>query len=520
MYDWLVVSGVTLTPWIAGFCSAIAGRVGMSGDRAARVAASVVGAGFVVTVAVAIAATAGARQPARVEFGSTYLHLDALALLMSMLVLGLSALIQIFAIRYLRGDLRQVWFVSAANLLTGFTVSMACAGSVALFAVAWIGAGAALVLLLATYRPLTQAREGIRRTGSRFVIADTAFLVPVVILLVVAGGDIPLDQLGAVTEALPAPLQLAGAVLLVAAALARSSQIPFQGWLPFTLAAPTPVSALMHAGVVNAGAILLIRFAPAIAPHQSVMIGVFLAGAVTLVYASAVRLVRPDVKGRLVFSTMAQMGFMIMACGLGAFAAAIFHLVAHSLFKSTLFLGAGMGVRQHAVDRDLPARRPHSPLALAVAVSLSVLVSLAALAAAKWMFSPTVSTASVGLLVFVALTAAVALGTALSTDFSSRTLLTGAASIVMLAFGYVALLQVFTVALEPATPLDAAPAWLLAVPAAGLIAVQLLSRNPRQLAHLRDAVYTRSVTTALPRPPVRPRTPVRPRPSVTTGVPS
>lgn len=518
MSDWLVVGGVTLTPWIAGLCAALLGWAGASGDRAARLAATVVGVGFVATIVIAIASVAAPHRSEQVVFGSTSVHLDALALILSVLVLGLSALIQVFAIRYLRGDLRQVWFVVAANLLTGFTVLMVCAGSVALFTVAWIGAGAALVVLLATYRPLAQARDGIRRTGSRFMIADTVFLVPVAILLVTAKGDIPLDQLGAVAESLPLPLQLTCAALLVVSALARSSQIPFQGWLPFTLAAPTPVSALMHAGVVNAGAILLIRFAPAIAPHQAVMIGVFVAGAVTLVYASAVRLVRPDVKGRLVFSTMAQMGFMIMACGLGVFAAAIFHLVAHSLFKSTLFLGAGMGVRQHAVDRDLPPRENYSPFTLAAAVTLSVLVPLAALSAAEWVFSPDVSTASTALLVFVAVTASVALGTALSTNFSARTFLTGTATIALLAFGYVALLQMFTAALEPATTINAGPAWLLALPAVGLIAVQLLSRNPRQLAHLRDLVYARTVTTALPRPPAIPRPPVVPRPSVTTGV--
>ncbi|WP_130178662.1 proton-conducting transporter membrane subunit [Cryobacterium sp. SO1] len=512
MSDWLVVGGVTMAPWIAGLCAALLGWAGVSGNRVARLAATVVGAGFVATVAVALTSVAAPHQSEQVVFGSTSVHLDALALILSLLVLGLSALIQVFAIRYLRGDLRQVWFVVAANLLTGFTVLMVCAGSVALFTVAWVGAGAALVVLLATYRPLAQARDGIRRTGSRFMIADTAFLVPVAILLVTARGDIPLDQLGAVAESLPLPLQLTCAVLLVVSALARSSQIPFQGWLPFTLAAPTPVSALMHAGVVNAGAILLIRFAPAIAPHQAVMVGVFVAGAVTLVYASAVRLVRPDVKGRLVFSTMAQMGFMIMACGLGAFAAAIFHLVAHSLFKSTHFLGAGMGVRQHAVDRDLPPRKIYSSSALAAAVTLSVLVTLAALAAAEWVFAPTEATASTALLVFVAVTASVALGTALSTDFSPRTVLTGTASIMLLTFGYVALLQMFTAVLEPATTINAAPAWLLLLPTVGLIAVQLLSRNPHQLAHLRDHVYTRTVTTTLPRPPALPRT------SVSTGV--
>ncbi len=510
MVDWLVVGGVTLTPWIAGLCTAIAARLGASGDRAARLAAAVVGTGFLFTVATAIASTAALHQSARVGLGSTSVQLDALALILSMLVLGLSAIVQVFAIRYLRGDLRQIWFVGAANLLTGFTVLMACAGSAAMFAVAWVGAGGALVLLLATYRELAQARDGIRRTGIRLVIADTAFLVPVVGLLIVAGGDFPLDQLRAVTKSLPLPLQLTCAVLLVGSALARSSQIPFQGWLPFTLAAPTPVSALMHAGVVNAGAVLLIRFAPAIAPHQSVMIGVFVVGAVTLVYASAVRLVRPDVKGRLVFSTMAQMGFMIMACGLGVFAAAIFHLVAHSLFKSTLFLGAGMGVRQHAVDRDLPARQTNSPPTLAAAVALSVLVPLASLAAAKWVFLPTASTTSIGLLAFVALTASVALGTALSTNFSARTLLSGAASTAALAFGYAALLRVFTVALEPTTTIDAAPAWLLALPALALAGLQLLSRNPHQLAHLRDVVYARAVTASLPRPPVLPRLPANP----------
>lgn len=509
MSEWLVVGGVTLTPWIAGLCASLVGWAGLGGDKAARLAATVVWVGFVATVAVAVSSTEAPQQNARVEFGSTSVHLDALALILSMLVLGLSALIQVFAIRYLRGDLRQVWFVVAANLLTGFTVLMVCAGSVAVFTVAWVGAGAALVVLLATYRPLEQARDGMRRTGIRFAIADTAFLVPVLILLVTAGGDLPWDQLGTVTESLPVAVQLACGALLVVSALARSGQIPFQGWLPFTLATPTPVSALMHAGVVNAGAILLIRFAPTIAPHQSVMIGVFVAGAVTLVYASAVRLVRPDVKGRLVFSTMAQMGFMIMACGLGVFAAAIFHLVAHSLFKSTLFLGAGMGVRQHTVDRDLPARQTHSPFVLVAAVSLSVLVPLAALVAAKWVFSPTVSAASIGLLVFVALTASVAYGTALRTSFSLRTLLTGAASILVLAFGYVSLLQNFTVALESSTTINAAPAWLLALPTFGLIAVQLLSRNPHRLAHLRDVVYTRTVTSALPRPRVFPRPPVQ-----------
>ncbi len=487
----LAVLALAVAPWIAALFAAIAGRAGLSADAVARIASAVVGAGFIASVAaVPYVVASGSAQ---VGVGATTLRLDALAMILSMLVLGLSALIQTFAVRYLRGDSRQVWFVVSANLLTGFTVLMVCAGSVAVFAVGWVGAGAALLLLLATYWPLAQARDGVRRTGIRFFIADAAFLLAVTILLVANEGDVSLDQLGEVAGSLPGQAQLIVAALLVAAALARSSQIPFQGWLLFTLAAPTPVSALLHAGVVNAGAILLIRFAPAITQHQVVMITIFLAGAATLVYASTLRLVRPDVKGRLVFSTMAQMGFMIMACGLGLFTAAIFHLVAHALFKSALFLGAGTGVRHHAVERDLPTRARHSRSTIAVAVSVSLIVPLLALVAAKLVFSPTVTAASAGLLAFVVVTASVALASALITNFSVRTAVIGLVATFGLTFAYVGSLEVFTATLETAAAVNGAPAWLLVVPSLGLLAVELLARNPRPAARLRDLVYTHSL---------------------------
>ncbi|TFC56376.1 hypothetical protein E3O62_13005 [Cryobacterium sp. TMT2-15-1] len=503
MNENVTVAMVLAGPWVAVLASAIAGRLGRSGELVARIAAAVVSLGFVFTAAVAVAVSTLWTGSIQVGFGETSVQLDTLALIMSMLVLGLSSLIQGFAVRYLRGDPRQIWFVVTANLLTGFTVLMVCAGSVALFACAWVGAGAALVLLLATYWPLAQAREGVWRTVVRFGAADTAFLLAVAVLLVGAGGDLSFDQLGAGASGLSAPAQLTLAVLLVLAALARSSQIPFQGWLPFTLGAPTPVSALLHAGVVNAGAILLLRFAPAIAPHRSVMIVVCVVGAATLVFASAVRLARPDVKGRLVFSTMAQMGFMIMACGLGLFAAAIFHLVAHSLYKSTLFLGAGTGVRQHATDRDLPTRTAPSRLVAGLAVAISVTVTVAVLVAAKLVLSPAVSPSSIGLLAFVALTAGVTLAVALATHFSIRTTVVGTTVTAAVGIGYVAFLHLFTGALEPGVPVQGAPGWLLVLPAVGLIAVELLARSSTGAVWLRDRVYTSALAASLPRNPIR-----------------
>ncbi|QNE46230.1 hypothetical protein F1C58_04430 [Glaciihabitans sp. INWT7] len=476
-------------------------RSGGSAEVVARLVATMIGVGFV--VAVAAIPVVFASTIVSVGVGQTTLQLDGLAVVLSALVLGLTTLIQAFAIRYLRGDTRQLWFVASSTLLTGFTLLMVCAGSVAVFAVGWIGAGGALLLLLATYRPLAQAQRGVRSTALRFIIADSAFVLAVILLLAASGGDVSWAQLAAVFAALPLPGELIVAALLVTGALARSSQVPFQGWLPFTLAAPTPVSALMHAGVVNAGAILLFRFAPVIAMHASVMTAVFLAGAATLTYAAAVRLVRADVKGRLVFSTMGQMGFMIMACGLGLFAAAIFHLIAHSLFKSALFLGAGMGVNEHAIDRDLPPVKPHTRASIGVSIVVGVVVPTATLLAVNLILFPTTSAATLGLLGFVSLTASVALAFALITNFTVRTFAAGIGATVLLAAGYVVFLHRFTEALQPAFPISAAPAWLLLLPALGLLGLQLLA-STRWLTGVRDLLYVRSLTATVPRPPTAP----------------
>ena len=489
----LVVASVVAFPFVAALLAAVGDRAGIDRGVLARVACALVGVGF----AASLAAGWLVLRTERPNLDASALRLDPLSVLLAILVLGLSGLIQSFAVRYLRGDLRQGWFVTTANLLTGFTVLLVCVDSVLTFAAAWVAAGAALVLLLATYPSTPLARAGVRRTGVQLSIGDTAVLLAVAVIIVTAGGDVPLDRLGSHMATLPEPVQILVALLLVTGALARSSQIPFHTWLPSTLSAPTPVSALMHAGVVNAGAILLLRFAPAITVHQSVMTVVFLAGAATLVYASAVRMVKPDVKGRLVFSTMAQMGFMVMACGLGAFAAAIFHLIAHSLFKSTLFLGAGMGVREHAASRDLPVRPPTRRLVLVAAVAGAALLTLASLFAAQAMVNPAVSPASIGLLLFVAVTGMVTLAVGLATNFSRRTVGLGALSVIGVGFGYTAFLALFASVLDAEAAVTAAPVWMLAFPALGLAAVGLLARTGRRWGGLSDLVYTRALASSL-----------------------
>jgi NAD(P)H-quinone oxidoreductase subunit 5 len=131
------------------------------------------------------------------------------------------------------------------------------------------------------------------------------------------------------------------AALLVAAAMLKSAQFPFHSWLPDTLETPTPVSALMHAGVVNAGGFLIVRLSPLVAESQAALNTLALIGAFTAVFASVIMMTQSSIKKSLAWSTVAQMGFMMLQCGLGAFALAVMHLVAHSLYKAYAFLSSG-----------------------------------------------------------------------------------------------------------------------------------------------------------------------------------
>ena len=470
-----------------------------SPHAAAQIGATLAGVGAAVAgIAVLMRVTASAAL-GTIDAPLLSANLDTLALVMATLILSLSAVIQSFAVRYLRGDSRQLWFVVWANLVTASSVAMVCAATVLGFAIAWIVAGVSLVALLRTYPKLTQARDGVRRTAIRFAIGDMALALAVGTLLFSAHGDVPFAN----AARLPAVAGAAVALLLVVAALARSSQLPFHGWLPATLAAPTPVSALMHAGVVNAGAILIIRFSPVIGQHRLAMALVFLAGATTLVFASAVRLVKSDVKGRLVFSTIAQMGFMMLACGMGAYGAAVFHLIAHGLFKSTLFLGAGTGVAREASRRAWPVREiPRWPQRI-VAILLATAVPIAAIAAARFVTGVHLDTASSALQLFVVFTAAVAFGAMLWARLSVGAVLLGTTAMALLAIGYTIAVAAFDTALHLKAPPAAVSPWWLVTPAAALLVLWLFSRV-RWRGRLVRWAYVRALSMGTPLTPTCP----------------
>jgi NADH-quinone oxidoreductase subunit L len=136
--------------------------------------------------------------------------------------------------------------------------------------------------------------------------------------------------------------------------MSKSAQFPLHIWLPRYLYAPTPVTALLHAGIINAGGFLINRLAPLFGLSSTTLHVAFFIGTLTAILGAAMMLAQNDIKNMLGFSTIGQMGYMVMECGLGAFALAIFHLCAHGLFKATLFLNSGTNIQRARTEFKLP----------------------------------------------------------------------------------------------------------------------------------------------------------------------
>ena len=255
-------------------------------------------------------------------------------------------------VRWLMATLAAVGVVIAAN-------------HVLLLALAWMATSMAMHRLLNFFghRPAAVAAAHKKFIAAR--LADVCMLGAAA-LLALAFGTLYIDEIvtrAASSTGLPLAAQ-AAALLIAAAALLKCAQLPFHGWLIQVMEAPTPVSALMHAGVVNLGGLVLIRFAPLVSGVPAAQVLLVAVGASTAVLAALVMTTRISVKVKLAWSTCAQMGFMLMECGLGAWELALLHLLAHSLYKAHAFLGAGGAVRRTMVHQLSPPERAPGALTL------------------------------------------------------------------------------------------------------------------------------------------------------------
>ncbi|KAA8963982.1 proton-conducting transporter membrane subunit [Mycobacterium sp.] len=497
----VVLVGVVTLPLLCSLCALVAGS--RHPRLVGRLGATAAGAGFVGAslIGIDVAVHGPVSSTLRSADGTLIAQLEAdrLSALLLMLVYGVSTIAQIFALRYLACDRRSGWFTAGTGVLTAASAGLMTSGTLLGLAFCWTTAGVALCLLLATYWELPAARDGVLRAAAAFVPGDLA-LWSAVGLLAPQWGSVSLFALGHNSVERSSSIRMAAAGLIVVAALSRSAQIPFHRWLPATLAAPTPVSALLHAGVVNAGGVLLVRLSPLVSGSAIAMGVAFVAGALSMVYGGVVMLTKSDIKGSLVYSTMAQMGFMVSTCGLGLSAAAIFHLVGHGFYKATLFLSSGSAI---AKRRHQAARPPAPTLApvrwAAIHVAAMVLPAAALSAASSVVRPPTGEHGSARvLLIFAWATAAAALAGWLARNPGVWSALTGALTLFAAATAYVVLVSAVTGFLAPDLPPVLAPsAAPLGIAAVAVIlgTLTVLRRGPGNgwAGRLQRALYTKAL---------------------------
>ena len=288
------------------------------------------------------------------------IRFDSLSALMSVVIATISLIVHLYSVRYMVEEPGYARFFSLLSAMTGTLLLMVAAGDLITLLVAWHLVGILLYFLLGYD---TRSRPAFRYafwTWITYRFGDLPLLLAAVLLYHAFGSwslSVIFERLAAAPETLTIfqlPLVEVVGSLIAVAAFARSAQFLLHTWLPYSMSGPTPVSALMHAGIVNAGGFLINRFAPVFVETSGVLHWIFAVGLATAVFGSVLMLTQNDIKKALGYSTMGQMGFMIMECGVGAFSLAIYHLIAHGLFKGTLFLGAGGVIGEARKNYNVP----------------------------------------------------------------------------------------------------------------------------------------------------------------------
>lgn len=374
------------------------------GDSVARISAFSVSMSFAGSVALLILLLQGANST-QVGLGGDWgiLLFDPLSALMSVVISGISLVVHLYSIRYMADEPGYDRFFVLLGLMTASLLLMVAAGDLLTLLIAWHLIGVLLYFLLGHNSADAATQRYALWTLLTYRFGDLPLVLAAAVLYD-KFGTWSLAELFRLIEQNPDAQSIAGlpltevvGTLVALAAFARSAQFLLHHWLPYTMSGPTPVSALMHAGIVNAGGFLVNRFAPLYMQTQDVLHLLFIVGLATAIIGSMLMLAQNDIKKSLGYSTMGQMGFMIMECGVGAFSLAVFHLIAHGLFKGTLFLSAGGvigearrsdGVPKHELYTFVVERKlqPRSQPWLIMA-AMTLVIPLIILIAAHWLVS-------------------------------------------------------------------------------------------------------------------------------------
>jgi len=315
---------------------------------------------------------------------------DPLSILLTAIILGISLIVHLYSVRYMAEEAGYGQFFVLLDLMTATLLFMVLAGDLITLVIAWYLVGVLLYFLLGQDTRSQTAYRFAFWTLITYRIGDIPLILAAALLynaydtwsLTIIFNEIMANPNAHMV--LGMPLTQVVAALIGFAAFARSAQFLLHTWLPYTMDGPTPVSALMHAGIVNAGGFLINRFAPVFIHSGDVLNGIFVVGLITAIFGSLLMLTQNDIKKALGYSTMGQMGFMIMECGIGAFSLAIYHMFAHGVFKGTMFLSAGSVINNARQDDGIPkdelytfavekqANKARQPWLLMAAITLAV----------------------------------------------------------------------------------------------------------------------------------------------------
>ncbi|MCV7347807.1 NADH-quinone oxidoreductase subunit L [Mycolicibacterium rhodesiae] len=290
----------------------------------------------------------------RVDFG---LQLDALSICFVLLITGVGALIHIYSIGYMKTDPGRRRFFAYLNLFVAAMLLLVLADNYLGLYMGWEGVGLASYLLIGFWSYKPSAATAAKKAFVVNRVGDMGLAIALMVLFATLGSVTFGTVFSAVPQMTSGVLTAVGLLLLLGAC-GKSAQVPLQSWLGDAMEGPTPVSALIHAAtMVTAGVYLIVRSGPIFTAAPAAQTAVVTVGAVTLLFGAIIGCAKDDIKKALAASTMSQIGYMVLAAGLGpaGYAVAIMHLLTHGFFKAGLFLGAGSVM--HAMDDETDMRR-------------------------------------------------------------------------------------------------------------------------------------------------------------------
>ncbi|MFM8552559.1 MAG: NADH-quinone oxidoreductase subunit L [Nitrospiraceae bacterium] len=294
-------------------------------------------------------------------------YVDRLSAVMMTLITGVSVIIYTYSIGYMYQDRHARRYLAMICLTDFVLICMVSSSNLMMLFLFW-QVLSYLLYVLAHNHAHAGTLAGAFKTFTLLRVADTAFLAGIVLAYQLYG-TLEFQDLFARAAGTPIVLplglgmEISGAtavtVLFFIGAMGKSAQFPIHLWLPGSLFAPTPVHALLHAGIINAGGFLINRLAPLFGLSSTTLHIAFVIGTLTAILGATMMLAQTDIKKTLGFSTIGQMGYMVMECGLGAFSLAVFHLIAHGLFKATVFLNCGNVIHKARHEPSSPHIEPH-----------------------------------------------------------------------------------------------------------------------------------------------------------------